>query len=70
MFTHFLSNLYLDENGQGTVEYILIISVIVVGAAQIRKQVLKALDKGLLRIGSQIEKDIKTGRAPLSVWEN
>jgi len=70
VFTHFLSNLYLDENGQGTVEYILIISVIVVGAAQIRKQVLKALDKGLLRIGSQIEKDIKTGRAPLSVWEN
>jgi Flp pilus assembly pilin Flp len=59
-----------DEEGQGTVEYILILSVVVLGASQLGRQILAMLEKGILRLGAVLEQDIKTGRAPLSVWEN
>ncbi len=59
-----------DESGQGTVEYILILSVSVVGAGAVSRSIMEALDKGLLRFGAQLEKDLKTGRAPLNIWEN
>lgn len=63
---HFLS----EEEGQATVEYILLLSVCVVGVTQMVKQLRNALDKGILRLGAQLEQDLKTGRAPLSVWSN
>jgi Flp pilus assembly pilin Flp len=59
-----------DEQGQGTIEYIVILSVSVYGAVQLSRQILKALDAGVLRLGGQLEQDLKSGRAPLSVWEN
>ncbi len=59
-----------DEDGQATVEYILILSVIVFGASQLGRQIIAMLEKGILRLGGDLEKDLKTGRAPLSVWEN
>lgn len=51
-------------------EYILILAVSVVGASQLAKQILKAFDKGIVRLGAELERDLKTGRAPLNVWEN
>jgi Flp pilus assembly pilin Flp len=60
----------LDESGQGTVEYILILSATVLGAATLGRAALRALDRGSLLIGGQLEKDLKTGRVPLSVWTN
>jgi hypothetical protein len=66
----FFKNLYSEESGQGTVEYVLILSVTVVGASQLARQILKALDNGVLRLGAELEKDLKSGRAPVSVWEN
>jgi hypothetical protein len=65
-----LKSLFSDEEGQGTVEYVLILSVSVLGASQLARQILKVMDQGILRLGSQLEKDLKSGRAPLSVWEN
>lgn len=65
-----LKKFLLDESGQGTVEYILLLSATVIGAAQLGKAALKALDKGSLLMGGQLEKDLKTGRVPLSVWTN
>lgn len=59
-----------DDSGQSTVEYILILSACVVGATQMARQLLNILDKGILRVGGQLEKDLKTGRAPLHVWSN
>jgi len=59
-----------DESGQSTTEYILILSVCVIGASQLAKRLLSVLDKGILRLGSQLEEDLKTGRAPLHVWKN
>ena len=69
-YSKILTELLLDEKGQGTVEYILILSVSVLGSAQIGKTILGLLDKGILRLGGQLEQDLKTGRAPLNVWEN
>lgn len=65
-----LRNLVQDESGQAITEYILLLSVIVVGAAALTKSILGVLDKGILRLGGQLEKDLKTGRAPLNVWKN
>ncbi len=68
--TRLAAALLCDERGQGTLEYILILSVTVVGAGKISHEIVKALDKGILSLGGQLEKDLKTGRLPLSVWSN
>lgn len=56
-----LYHLFQDENGQGTVEYLLILSATVVGASALVKSILNTLDRGVLRLGSTLEKDLKTG---------
>jgi hypothetical protein len=65
-----LNRLILDESGQGLTEYILILSASILAATQLARKMIDVLDKGILRLGSELEKDLKTGRAPLSVWEN
>lgn len=59
-----------DDSGQGTLEYILILSASVVGAATLSRGIKKVLDEGILHLGSVLEKDLKTGRAGLRVWKN
>lgn len=59
-----------DESGQSITEYILILSASVVGAGLVSRQVLKALDTGILKLGGQLEKDLKTGRASVGIWQN
>ena len=63
-------SLLKDESGQGTVEYILILSVSVVGASQLAKKFLSMLDHVVLLIGAQLERDLKTGRLGPSAWQN
>lgn len=65
-----LVQLFRDESGQGTVEYIVILSASVFGASQLARKLLGALDTGILRLGGQLEQDLKTGRLPLNVWKN
>jgi hypothetical protein len=62
--------LFRDEEAQSTVEYMILLSVTVLGASALGRKILTSLDKGILNLGSQLETDLKTGRAPLSVWEN
>lgn len=69
-FRKLLESFIRDESGQGTVEYILLLSITVIGAATFARAIINSLDKAVLRVGAQLEKDLKTGRAPLSVWEN
>lgn len=59
-----------DQQGQAITEYILILSACVLGAAALARGILGVLDKGILRLGAQLEKDLKTGRAPVNVWKN
>ncbi len=70
LFRKFFVSLFQDESGQGLLEYILILSACVIGATQLVKQIIRSLDKGILRLGGALERDLKVGRAPLSVWEN
>jgi hypothetical protein len=66
----FFEALFEDESGQGTLEYILILSVTVVGASALAKAILSTLDTGTLAFGGQLEKDLHTGKAPPSDWTN
>ncbi len=73
-FFHFgrlgLSRLRDDDSGQGTVEYILILSVSLIGAITFARTMIGTLDKGILQFGGVLEQDLKTGRATLDVWQN
>ncbi len=59
-----------DEGGQGTVEYVLILSAAVIGAATLARALMNGLNSGVLTLGATLEKDLKTGRAPANVWQN
>lgn len=59
-----------DESGQGVTEYVLLLGFVVLGAGVIARGILTALDAGVLKLGGQLEKDLKTGRAPLGNWQN
>jgi hypothetical protein len=65
-FSRFLS----EEDGQGLTEYILLLSFVVVVAGSMGRGLMAALDRGILSFGGQLERHLKTGRAPVSVWEN
>lgn len=65
-----LRKFIINQEGQGTVEYLVILSASVLGAAALAQQMKSIIDRGILRLGAQIEKDLKVGRAPLNVWQN
>jgi hypothetical protein len=65
-----LGSLASDEEGQAVLEYILILSAAVVGAGLISRTILNTVDTGILLLGGQLEKDLKTGRLPLDIWKN
>lgn len=66
----FLARLAREDSGQGTVEYILLLSITVGGVATLTRGILKAIDNSILGLGGQLERDLKTGRASLSAWKN
>lgn len=59
-----------DETGQGTVEYILLLSFAVVGAMMFVRATLRVLDRGIGFLGGHLEKDLKTGKVSVSAWSN
>ena len=59
-----------DESGQATLEYILLLLVVFSLALGLSKTFTTNLDSSMRRLGGQLEKDLKTGRAPVSVWQN
>lgn len=65
-----LARFLRDDSGQATLEYILILSVSVFGAAAISRSIITALDRGILHLGAELEKDLRTGRIPVDVWKN
>lgn len=67
---NFLVRFFRDENGQGVLEYILVLSATLVASGLLARGILSALDSGVLKLGGQLEKDLKTGRAPISVYQN
>lgn len=59
-----------EEEGQAVVEYILLLSLCAMIAAGLARALVAVMDSGILMLGGQLEKDLKTGRAPLNVWQN
>jgi hypothetical protein len=64
------ARLLAEEEGQAILEYMLILMATVVGAGLISQKILQTVDSGILSLGGQLEKDLKTGRAPLDIWKN
>lgn len=63
-------NHFKDESGQAVTEYILLLSFVIVMAVTMARGILGAAEGGVLGFGARFEKNLKTGRAPLSVWTN
>src|SRR5688572_28923900 len=59
---------WADEEGQGTIEYVLILAFTVIGSSALVRAVVEALDRGVLTIGAALETDLKTGRLPVNFW--
>ncbi len=49
---------------------ILLIAALSASTDLWRGKVRGILDRGILRLGGQLEKDLKTGRASIDLWEN
>jgi len=68
----FFSKLNLKKNnkGQGTLEYILILSVSIIISLILIRGLTESVDGAILRFGGNLEKSLKSGRAPLHVYLN
>jgi hypothetical protein len=58
------------EEGQAIVEYILLLSVIFVVAASFSRNAIRSLDASITTFNGQLERDLRTGRAGVDIWEN
>jgi Flp pilus assembly pilin Flp len=70
LFVKLVVKLVRDEQGQGTLEYVLILSFVLVGASALARSILGVLDQGILSFGGQLEKDLHTGKAQVDAWSN
>ncbi|MEK7689508.1 MAG: hypothetical protein AAB425_00650 [Bdellovibrionota bacterium] len=70
VWSSFGADLLGDQSGQAVVEYALILGAAVAGAVGMARAIFSALDSGILRLGGQLEKDLKSGRAPIDIWKN
>ena len=61
---------YHNESGQAVTEYIIILFAVLTGVMALARAIIASLDKAVLRIGGQLEKDLKTGRHGLGIWKN
>lgn len=59
-----------EESGQAITEYILILAFSVSILIALSRAILSAIDNSVLKLGSRLERALKTGRAPASVWKN
>ncbi len=65
-----LSQLIQNEEGQATVEYVLILLFTIGFASQLSKMLLGAVDRAILIVGAELERGLKTGRLIPNVWQN
>ncbi len=69
-WTQGLRNFLSDESGQATAEYVMLLTFVIILTTSVVNGIITAIDTGLLRFGATLERLIKTGRAPASVWNN
>ena len=59
-----------SESGQGVIEYILVLIVAIILTGLLARVSKQAWDQGVLGLGGNLERSLKTGRAPASAWKN
>lgn len=59
-----------NTRGQATLEYILILTVSVAVCIILVRGMTESVDNAILRFGGNLEKSLKSGRAPLDVYLN
>lgn len=58
-----------NQSGQAMVEYILLLTIVVVGAGLFLQSLSKAIDQMTAAQGGKLERQIRTGSAPASLWK-
>lgn len=59
-----------NQSGQGTLEYMLLLVILVVAGASFTATILRSVDDQVLAVGGRLEKQLKTGRANTNTWRN
>jgi len=59
-----------NSSGQATTEYILMLTIAVIISLLLTRGILEAVDRSILVFGGNLEKQLKTGRAPVNVYIN
>ncbi len=59
-----------NQSGQGTLEYMLLLIILVVAGASFTATILRSVDDQILAVGGRLEKQLKTGRANVNSWRN
>jgi hypothetical protein len=58
------------ESGQAVTEYVLLLLFTLGVTIGLTRSILGAIDTGILRLGGQLQKDLKSGRSPNGTWKN
>lgn len=59
-----------NESGQGTTEYVLLLSAVVFFASAFMNKIIGTFDKVATTIGAELERNLKTGRLDPRAWKN
>ena len=59
-----------SRSGQSILEYILMVVLVLGVAGGVFKLIKNGVDQGVLSIGGNLEKSLKTGRISVSIWKN
>ena len=57
-----------SKSGQAIIEYIILLSIVVVGLALFLSKYTGLFDNMTVRMGGAMESQLRTGKAPASVW--
>lgn len=56
------------EEGQAVTEYILILAVALTFTVLLSRTIFRSLDRGVLSLGAQLERDLRAGRGSVDAY--
>lgn len=59
-----------SQDGQTLIEYLLLLILVLGISITLSRNLTKALDSKVAKMGGALEKQLKTGRVPVDVWFN
>ena len=58
------------EGGQAILEYIILLSIVLVSIAYFLKKLSNGFDNMTANTGGKLERQLRTGSAPPGIWKN